>query len=186
MSHAATQLPLVVLMGVSGSGKTTLGQALAARLGWPYQDGDDFHSEASKSKMRAGVPLDDSDRAPWLAAIASWMDAQICLRRSTIIGCSALKRKYREFLRSGRPQLWFLYLRVPRLELERRVISRQHAYMPALLLDKQLDTLEEPGEDEPQCLALDAGGDLAITVDRALRVLAAAGVVNRSARASKR
>lgn len=184
MSRAAAPFPLVVLMGVSGSGKTTLGQALAAHLGWHYQDGDDFHSEANKSKMRAGVSLDDDDRAPWLAAIAGWMDAQLRLRKPALIGCSALKRKYREFLRRGRPQIWFLYLRVPQRELERRVISRQHAYMPASLLDQQLDTLEEPAAGEPRCLAVDAGGDLATTVDRALQVLTTAGVVKRVAHGS--
>lgn len=176
--------PIIVIMGVSGSGKTTLGHSLAARLGWRYQDGDDFHPAANKSKMRAGVPLDDKDRAPWLAAIAAWMDARIRTGEPALIGCSALKRKYRDFLRHGRPQVWFLYLQVPRPGLQRRVRARQHAYMPAALLDSQLDALEEPAGDEPRCLTLDAAADLEATTSRALRALRAAAVIRQVPRVS--
>lgn len=174
---AAGVNPIIVTMGVSGSGKTTLGRALATQLGWPYQDGDDFHTSANKKKMQAGIPLDDNDRAPWLAAIAKWMDLRIRSGEPSLIGCSALKHQYRDFLRAGRPQVWFLYLKVPRPELQRRVESRQHAYMPASLLDSQLDTLEEPTSDEPRCITLDAGGEPGTTVGEALRALHAAGAI---------
>ena len=167
----ATAGPIIVVMGVAGSGKTTIGTALAARLGWAYREGDDFHPQANVRKMRAGEPLDDEDRAPWLAAIAQWMDVQTRSREPAVIGCSALKREYRDFLRRDRPQVWFLYLRVPRGELERRVETRHHEYMPPSLLHSQLDTIEEPAGDEPRVITLDAGNSVAATVGTALRAL---------------
>jgi carbohydrate kinase (thermoresistant glucokinase family) len=167
----ATACPIIAVMGVAGAGKTTIGSTLAARLGWVYREGDDFHPQANVRKMSAGKPLDDEDRSPWLAAIADWMDAQSQKREPAVIGCSALKREYRDFLRTDRPQLWFLYLRVPRAQLERRVQTRHHRYMPPSLLDSQLDTIEEPAGDEPQVLTLDAGNTVAATVGTALHAL---------------
>lgn len=87
-------------MGVSGCGKTTIGRALAACLGWRFRDGDEFHSPANIEKMRAGEPLDDTDRAPWLASIARWMDARSRDGVPAVVACSALKRRYRDFLRN--------------------------------------------------------------------------------------
>lgn len=169
---------ILVLMGVSGCGKTTVGKALAARLGWVYQEGDDFHPVANVEKMRAGVALDDADRVPWLAAIAAWMDAQAAADLSAVIGCSALKRAYRDFLRAGRSQIRFVYLRVARDELRRRVATRHHAYMPASLLDSQLAALEEPASDEPDTVTVDADGDVGPTVTAVLRMLRARGIVD--------
>ena len=80
---------LILLMGVAGSGKTTLGRLLAARLGWTYHEADDFHSEANKDKMSRGMPLDDTDRAPWLAAIRAAMDAALAANRPAVFTCSA-------------------------------------------------------------------------------------------------
>jgi len=168
---AATACPIIVVMGVAGAGKTTIGSALAARLGWTYREGDDFHPPSNVRKMRAGHPLNDQDRAPWLRAIARWMQEQSHAHAPAVIGCSALKRKYRDFLREGRPQVWFLYLRVPHVELERRVETRHHCYMPASLLDSQLETLEEPQPDEPRAITLEAGDTVERTVDAALRAL---------------
>lgn len=167
----ATACPIIVVMGVSGAGKTTIGRNLAARLDWTYREGDDFHPRANIMKMRAGEPLDDADRTPWLAAIADWMDARSRMRAPAVIGCSALKRAYRDFLRNDRPQVWFLYLRVPRAQLERRVETRHHEYMPPSLLDSQLEALEEPADDEPRAITLDAGDSVAATVEAALRAL---------------
>ncbi|HJP98915.1 MAG TPA: gluconokinase [Rhodanobacteraceae bacterium] len=163
-------------MGVSGSGKTAIGHALAARLGWHYRDGDEFHSPANVAKMRAGKPLDDADRAPWLAAIARWMDE--CSRDPVpaVVACSALKLRYRDFLREHRPQVWFLYLRVPRSELKRRLQTRDHPYMPASLLASQLQAFEEPSGREPQMIALDAAVDIEEVVDSVLRELRSHGV----------
>src|SRR5687767_13367259 len=81
----------VLLMGVSGSGKTAVGHALADLLGWAFEDGDDLHPPANVAKMAAGHPLDDSDRAPWLAACGDWLVAQRKLDRPAILACSALK-----------------------------------------------------------------------------------------------
>jgi gluconokinase len=176
---SANRHPILVIMGVAGCGKSTIGSTLATRLGWPYQEGDDFHPPANVAKMRAGKPLDDADRQPWLAAIAGWMDAQMHSRQPAVIGCSALKRAYRDLLRAGHPQVWFVYLRVPRETLQRRVSARQHEYMPASLLDSQLATLEEPARDEPRCITLDAIGNVELTVEAARRALAAHGILPR-------
>lgn len=169
--------PMLVIMGVSGCGKSTVGSVLAARLGWSYTEGDAFHPQANRDKMRAGNPLDDADRHPWLVAIAGWMDARWNAQRPGVIGCSALKRRYRDFLREGRPQVWFLYLRVPRETLQRRLESRRHDYMPASLLDSQLATLQEPAQDEPRCIILDGADDVVSIVGAALRALRGHGIL---------
>lgn len=138
---------IVVLMGVCGSGKTTLGRMLAARLGWSYVEGDDFHPPANVAKMRAGTPLDDADRRPWLAAlaarIAEWDEAGT----SAVLACSALKRAYRDAL-AGSGAVRFVHLKGPRALVAARLSRRAGHYMPASLLDSQLAALEEPGPDE--------------------------------------
>ena len=93
----------MIVAGVSGSGKTTVGAMLAGRLGWRFADADDFHPAANIEKMRAGIPLTDEDRWPWLQAIAAWMDERIAAGESAVLGCSALKRSYRDLLLGGRP-----------------------------------------------------------------------------------
>jgi carbohydrate kinase (thermoresistant glucokinase family) len=95
---------IVVVAGVSGSGKTTVGTLLAERLGWIFADGDGFHPAASVARMRAGLPLTDDDREPWLAAITAWMDQQIAAGRSAVIACSALRRAYRARLLGSGPR----------------------------------------------------------------------------------
>lgn len=169
--------PVLVVMGVSGCGKTTVGATLAKRLGWTYQEGDAFHPPANVEKLSSGRPLRDEDREPWLAAIAKWIDASRARHVPGIVGCSALKRIYRDFLRAGRPQVWFVYLRVPRKDLQRRVATRHHEYMPASLLDDQLRTLEEPAADEPRALTIDAAGSISSTVDAILRRLREANIL---------
>ncbi|MFE7742685.1 gluconokinase [Nocardia sp. NPDC057455] len=127
-------------MGVSGSGKTTVGVRLADVLGVEYAEGDDFHPSANVAKMAAGTPLDDADRAPWLDALAAWMAERS--GRGAVVTCSALKRIYRHRLRASAPDAFFLHLNVPRTELERRVAGRRGHFMPPILLDSQLATLE--------------------------------------------
>lgn len=136
----------VVVMGVSGAGKSTIARRLADQLGWDFAEGDDLHPAANVAKMAAGHPLTDADRVPWLEAVASWIDGEIGAGRHGVITCSALKRSYRDRLR--RPQVLFVYLSVPRTELERRLKNRTGHYMPAGLLDSQLETLEPPAQDE--------------------------------------
>jgi gluconokinase len=137
---------VVVVMGVSGAGKSTVAALLATRLGWDFAEGDGFHPAANVAKMAAGQPLTDEDRKPWLAAVAGWIDRELDAGRRGVITCSALKRSYRDQLR--RPRVLFVYLEVPRVELERRLTHRVGHYMPGSLLDSQLSTLEPPAPDE--------------------------------------
>jgi gluconokinase len=131
----------LVVMGVAGSGKTTIGRLLAQRLACPYGEGDDFHPAANVAKMAAGLALDDADRGPWLDALARWLDAQ---PGDAVMTCSALKRSYRSRFNHAR----FVYLRVPRDVLAERLKARVGHFMPASLLQSQLDALEEPSPDE--------------------------------------
>jgi gluconokinase len=165
---------VVVVMGVSGSGKSTVGARLAERLGWDLAEGDAFHPAANVAKMAAGQPLTDADREPWLAAVAAWIDTELQAGRRGVITCSALKRSYRDRLR--RADVRFVYLRVPRAELERRLSNRPGHFMPASLLASQLDALEPPGADET-AVTVDAN-DVEQSVDSivaALRSSAALG-----------
>jgi gluconokinase len=138
---------VIVMMGVSGSGKSTLGKALAAAEGWDFQEGDALHSPANIDKMRAGIPLDDSDRAPWLERIADWIAGELRRHRRGVITCSALKQAYRERLVRAGAGVRFVHIEVSRHTLQRRLRQREH-FMPASLLDSQLQTLEAPVEDE--------------------------------------
>ncbi len=135
-------------MGVSGSGKSTVAEALAARLHWPFQEGDALHPPSNVQKMHAGVPLTDEDRAPWLLAVRRWIDARVAAAEPGLITCSALKRAYRDALVGGRPQVRLLYLKADRATLSSRLQARRGHFMPAHLLDSQLATLEEPAPAE--------------------------------------
>jgi carbohydrate kinase (thermoresistant glucokinase family) len=141
---------LLLIMGVSGCGKTTTGQKLARRLGWPFRDGDSFHPEANIAKMRAGEPLTDADRWPWLDAIAAWIDDQRIAQAPGIVTCSALKRVYRHRLLHDRPDVQLIYLRGSKALIAERLASRRNHFMPGTLLDSQFATLEEPlGRERP-------------------------------------
>lgn len=144
---------VIVAMGVSGSGKSSFGRALAQAIDADFQEGDDLHPPANIAKMHAGVPLDDGDRAPWLARIALWIEGEQSLQRTGVISCSALKRAYRDQLRRAADDVRFVYLHVSRDALQQR-LSQRHHFMPAALLDSQLRTLEEPC-DEPDVLTVD-------------------------------
>jgi gluconokinase len=147
----------VILAGVSGSGKTTVGRLLAGRLGWPFADGDSFHPAANVAKMTAGIPLTDDDRWPWLAAIGDWMDARIAIGGSGVVACSALKRRYRDVLREGRPEVRLVFLDVSRDEDLARLRARSGHFFPARLMDSQFGDLEPPVPAEG-ALVLAAGG----------------------------
>jgi gluconokinase len=139
----------VILMGVTGAGKSTVMAPLAERLDAVSADGDSFHSAASVQKMRAGVPLDDDDRWPWLRSIAAWIGARERESVDAVVTCSALRRRYRDALRDGHPSVRFVHLIVPTTVLERRVAARTGHFMPSSLLLSQLETLEPLGADEP-------------------------------------
>jgi carbohydrate kinase (thermoresistant glucokinase family) len=145
----AVKLPLViVLMGVSGSGKSTVGAELARALGWPFRDADSFHPAANVEKMSRGVPLTDEDRAPWLAAIAQWIDERRKLSDPGIVSCSALKRAYRRRIIGGRDRVRLVYLEGDKGLIAERMRARTGHFMPVSLLDNQFATLEEPRNDE--------------------------------------
>jgi carbohydrate kinase (thermoresistant glucokinase family) len=143
-------LPIVlVLMGVSGSGKTTVARIIAERLHWAFEEGDALHPPANVAKMHAGHPLDDDDRAPWLAKIADWVDGQLDAGESGVITCSALKRKYRALIDRRGERVEFVWLHGTRELIASRLGARQGHFMPSSLLDSQFETLEEPGAGEP-------------------------------------
>lgn len=158
---------VVIIMGVSGAGKTTVGRALADRLGWQFVEGDEFHPAANVQAMAAGHALTDADRAPWLAALRARIDAIIAANERAVIACSALKHAYRRVLageRGGREgEVRFVQLDVPREVLRARLEARRTHFMPAALLDSQLETLE------PSTTALHVDG--ALPVDQVVEVI---------------
>jgi gluconokinase len=137
--------PAVVVMGVSGSGKTTVGTILARQLRVPFADADDFHTAEGKAAMAAGRPLTDSDRWPWLARCADWLRGE---RDGAVLACSALKRSYRDVLRTASDRLCFLHLAGAADVVTQRVGRRLNHYMPATLVGSQYATLEPLGADE--------------------------------------
>jgi len=145
--------PRLVVMGVAGCGKSSLGLAVAEVLAVPLIEGDDFHAATSIAKMKAGTPLDDADRAQWLAVLGQQLAARAT---GAVLTCSALKAAYRQRLRSRAPGLRFAYLQLDRAEALRRVGARaaQHLFPPSLV-DSQFAALETP-EAEPGVLTLDA------------------------------
>lgn len=134
----------IILMGVSGSGKTTIGQKLARRLGCPFYDGDDFHPPENVAKMAAGAPLNDEDRAGWLAALAGLICKEIKNNQNGVMACSALKEKYRHVLRVDPDQVQFVFLRGAYDVILARMETRVGHYMKPDMLASQFQTLEEP------------------------------------------
>lgn len=156
----------IVIMGVSGCGKSSVGAALATRLGLAYRDGDDLHPQANVDKMRAGIPLGDEDRWPWLDRVADVLHHEA----PVIIGCSALRRVYRDRIRAGAGgPVRFVHLTGSRAVIEARMTARKGHYMPPSLLDSQLATLEPPGPDE--AVSIDIDQPLAAIVDSILPAL---------------
>lgn len=146
--------PLCILvMGVSGSGKSRIGHEIAKRLGAIFIDADDYHSATSIAKMSRGEPLNDGDREDWLAMLADFYRDHRQRRETLIIGCSALKHRYREMLRQGAPELSILFLQGDRETLLQRLNTRQaHFFQGELMLDSQLRDLEPPTAAEAFCV----------------------------------
>ncbi|KMS78549.1 gluconate kinase [Streptomyces leeuwenhoekii] len=161
---------VVVVMGVAGTGKTTIGPLLAARLGVPYAEGDDFHPAANIAKMSAGTPLTDDDRWPWLDAIGAWAQGRAGL--GGVVSSSALKRAYRDRLRAAAPGLVFVHLTGSRELIEDRMSQRQGHFMPTALLDSQFATLQ-PLEPDEAGVAVDVAGSPEEITERAVRALKA-------------
>jgi gluconokinase len=145
---------------VTGSGKTTVARALAAALGWRFLDADDFHPQANVRKMAAGTPLTDDDRWPWLGRLRDEMRAARESGESVVLACSALKQSYRELL-SEAGDVRYVFLDGSREVIERRIAARTHKYMPAALLQSQLDTLERPVDALNVDVALTPEGQVA-------------------------
>jgi len=142
----------IVIMGVSGCGKSSVGAALAGRLGIPYRDGDDLHPAANVDRMRAGIALTDADRWPWLDRVAQVLAEEA----PVIVGCSALRRVYRDRIRAGAGgPVRFVHLAGSRAVIAARMAARTGHYMPLALLDSQFATLEPPGAEEAVTVDID-------------------------------
>ena len=140
---------LIVVMGVAGSGKTTIASALAERLEVAFVEGDALHPHANVEKLASGTPLTDEDRWPWLRAIGATMESERRVGRGVVVSCSALKRAYRDCIRSMvKGPVRFILLNGPRELIALRMAGRKGHFMPPALLDSQLATLERPDADE--------------------------------------
>ena len=171
-SDGATQRArIVVVMGVSSSGKSVVGKALARKLHAPFLDGDQFHPPANKEKMRAGIPLTDEDRWPWLAAIAGWLAT---CEAGGIIACSALRRAYRDRLRAGVPEVRFVHLDGEWALIAARQAARPGHFMPASLIESQFAALEPPDAEEA-AISVSVVPPAEAVVASVLRALGAAG-----------
>jgi len=145
---ADQNLPPIVVMGVQGCGKSTAGRAIGERLGLPFIDGDDLHPLANKQKMAGGNPLTDEDREPWLGIIGRSLAEGLEHGEARVIACSALKRRYRDQIRSFAPTVRFVHLAGEQGLIADRLTGRNHAYMPPALLDSQFQALEPLEADE--------------------------------------
>jgi gluconokinase len=137
---------VIVIMGPAGAGKTTIGHALAGALGWRFVDADDLHKPAAVAKMRAGIPLTDTERAPWLAALHELVSATLGRRDHLVLACSALKDRYRAVLRGDLRSVRFVYLKADEQTLRHRLADRSGHFAGPGLLASQLADLEEPAD----------------------------------------
>jgi gluconokinase len=133
-----------IIMGVSGCGKTNVGQSLAAQLSWDFYDADDFHPPENVAKMAEGIPLNDSDRAPWLAALHDLISSSLKKDRPGVLACSALKERYRQQLLKDNADVQLVYLKGSYDLIWSRMSARKDHYMKPQMLQSQFETLEEP------------------------------------------
>lgn len=162
----------IIAMGVSATGKTVVGEAMAKRLNYRFIEGDDYHPKANIEKMAAGTALTDEDRKPWLEALSDLISQCDAAGTSTVLTCSALRRSYRDLLRSAVPhgELFFVHLHAPYEVLEERMAERTKHFMPATLLTSQFETLEPLGADETGVL-VDVSPPADVVVDDAVRAV---------------
>jgi carbohydrate kinase (thermoresistant glucokinase family) len=163
-------MTIAIVMGVSGSGKTTIAAGLARQMGWILLEGDKFHPPENIAKMKAGTPLTDADRRPWLEAIGRREDELLAAGQSASVACSALKRSYRDTLIGSRPDTVLIYLRGSKALIADRMKARKDHFMPPALLDSQFATLEEPGPDE-HSITVDIGGTPDAVIQDVIRQL---------------
>jgi gluconokinase len=162
----------VVVMGVSGCGKSAVANGVAQHFAWRAVDGDDLHSPDAVAKMRAGTPLTDADRWPWLDRVGATLADTAHGGSGTVVACSALRRTYRDRLRSACPGVRFVFLDGDAALIATRMGQRQGHYMPTTLLTSQLNALERPGPDEPDVFRMDIAQPLATLVAQTCAVLA--------------
>lgn len=148
--------PIIVLMGVAGCGKSTIGEALSAILGWPFRDADSFHPESNVAKMSRGEALTDTDRKPWLEAIAAWIGERQSAHAPAIVSCSALKRGYRDIILGARTGVHLVHLAGTPELIGARMAARRNHFMPTSLLQSQFATLEPPQPHEALIIDVDA------------------------------
>ena len=160
---------ILLIMGVSGSGKTTLGRLLASRLNCSFLEGDDFHCAENIKKMTAGTPLTDKDRTPWLKRISFAVQQKNIKNQSCVVGCSALKRRYRQVILSNIDQYQLIYLKGQMQKISARMKARSH-FMPIELLKSQFDTLEPPLPEE-NALIIDVSVEVEECLDHILKQL---------------
>jgi len=139
-----TTTRFIIVMGVSGSGKTSVGKALVQQLKWDFYDADDFHPSENVAKMEKGIPLNDSDRAPWLASLHDLISSTLKADRHGILACSALKERYRQQLLDGNPDVQLVYLKGTYDLIWSRMSERTDHFMKSQMLQSQFETLEEP------------------------------------------
>jgi len=161
-------IPAIVVMGVAGCGKTSAAKALAARIGGRYIEGDAFHPAANVEKMSRGIALTDADRTGWLDSLATELQRIVTLGERPVLACSALKRCYRDRLRSAVPLLGFVFLDIPRQQALARIASRAGHFMPTSLVDSQFADLEQPVDEHPT-LTVAATAPVDAIVERAAR-----------------
>jgi len=157
-----------VVMGVSGCGKTTVGEALAAHLNCPFYDGDDFHSPENVAKMASGVPLNDADRAPWLASLADLIRDHLARGETAVLASSALKKRYRDQLRVD-DRVRFIFLDGDFDLIWGRMQARQDHYMKAEMLRSQFDALERP--DENAAIRIDIDQDVSDILQQVIEAI---------------
>jgi gluconokinase len=133
-----------IVMGVSGCGKSSVGKALAQSLGWDFYDADDFHPPKNVAKMAGGIPLDDSDRAPWLAALHDLISSSLIQNRPGVLACSALRERYRQQITNGNDGVQIVHLKGSYELIWSRMETRTDHYMKPHMLKSQFETLEEP------------------------------------------
>lgn len=162
---------IVIVAGVAGSGKTTVGKLVADRLNCAFADGDDFHSAASLAKMRAGIPLSDEDRWPWLRAIVAWMDERAAAGECAVVACSVLRRAYRAVLLSAQARPRMMFLVIPREACAARLGARRGHFFGRDLMESQFAALELPQPPEPVDL-IEADGNPEHVTDQIMALLA--------------
>ena len=163
MDDATASPRHIVVMGVAGTGKTSIGKAVAEELGAAFVEGDEFHPKANIDKMSSGIPLDDDDRRPWLETLAGKIRELDAEGERSVTACSALRRLYRDWLRQGHPDLFFVHLHTDYDVLLDRMQKREH-FMPPSLLQSQFDTLEMLEDDESGVVV-----DVRVSIDEVVR-----------------